>query len=311
MDKEEVIRPSGFAHAFDVGIATQLGIHAAIVLNHILHWIRFNAAQNDVEIIDGRIWMFQTQEKMAESFGYMSVDEVKRAVVKLLKSGILIAQCNSKNRWNRTLSYSTSDTNLYRLPERNSKNSYERANSREAQSKFAPSDSANLRDVYKDNKQDNKQKDNNSLNGSCEEPDRSAINAAEAADKRNNKSSKEFSKEVKDTCESMCSALKTVKDDYKTSPIAKMAMSVQIDLMMRVDKRTPEKILAVFLWAVSDSFWSAHVFKPNPAKYLREKFDQLEMKMNTKPAQKPRKFLASSSHERAMEAMRKMDEDAI
>jgi len=49
-----------------------------------------------------------------------------------------------------------------------------------------------------------------------------------------------------------------------------------IDLMIRVDKRSPEEIEEVIRWCQNDSFWQANILS---TKKLREKFDQLAIKM--------------------------------
>ena len=60
------------------------------------------------------------------------------------------------------------------------------------------------------------------------------------------------------------------------------AWARHVDLMIRVDGRSPERIEEVIRWAARDSFWSKNIL--STAK-LREKFDALAMKMGgaTKP----------------------------
>lgn len=55
--------------------------------------------------------------------------------------------------------------------------------------------------------------------------------------------------------------------------------SKDIDKMIRLDNRKPEKIKAVAVWCQKDSFWQGNIL--STAK-LREKYDQLLMKMNGK-----------------------------
>lgn len=51
-----------------------------------------------------------------------------------------------------------------------------------------------------------------------------------------------------------------------------------LDLLLRVDQRTPERAEAVIRWCQADSFWAANIL--SGAK-LREKFDQLELRMSS------------------------------
>jgi hypothetical protein len=69
----------------------------------------------------------------------------------------------------------------------------------------------------------------------------------------------------------------------KNNPKAKkpnlQTWSKNIDLMFRVDKRTAEDIEKVIRWCQSDTFWQSNILS---TKKLREKFDQLLVKMKTK-----------------------------
>ena len=54
--------------------------------------------------------------------------------------------------------------------------------------------------------------------------------------------------------------------------------SKQIDLMIRVDKRSASEIREVIRWSQRDSFWQTNILS---TKKLREKYDQLTMKMKS------------------------------
>lgn len=102
-----------------------------------------------------------------------------------------------------------------------------------------------------------------------------------------------FSPEVLETSQMMIDAMRIIKEDYSAQNGKLLGILTEVDRMIRIDKRDPARIVDVFRWALCDSFWCDKMFKPNPAKYLREKFDQLEMKMRAEPqealvAQKPK-----------------------
>jgi hypothetical protein len=62
--------------------------------------------------------------------------------------------------------------------------------------------------------------------------------------------------------------------------------SKHIDLMIRVDKRSATDIQIIINWCQKDSFWQANILS---TKKLREKYDQLTMKMNSNQrADKPK-----------------------
>jgi hypothetical protein len=135
-------------------------------------------------------------------------------------------------------------------------------------------------------------------------------NEAKASDEKKIPSSKKIAPETMTVTMDILHAVSEAKPDYPP-PRTLIPMMTQVDFMIRLDKRDPQKILDVFRWALSDDFWRAKMFKPNPPKYLREKFDQLEMQMMSKPASKERKFLPSSNDDNAREIARKMYEDSI
>jgi len=69
--------------------------------------------------------------------------------------------------------------------------------------------------------------------------------------------------------------IKQRKTDYKRPNLQKWA--VHIDRMLRIDKRNPEKIEEVITWSQQDLFWQDNILS---VQKLRERFDQLELRMN-------------------------------
>jgi len=55
-----------------------------------------------------------------------------------------------------------------------------------------------------------------------------------------------------------------------------------IDFMMRIDNRTEDDIVKIIDWCQKDSFWKSNIL--STAK-LREKYDQLSVKINQTPKQ--------------------------
>lgn len=107
------------------------------------------------------------------------------------------------------------------------------------------------------------------------------IGEAKASEVDSSSSKSEFSDEVKDIYQTMLSLMQSIKPDFEFNARSMSQVLTFIDYMIRIDQRSAQTILDVFKHTLSDSFWCAKLFKPNPAKYLREKFDQLEMNMRT------------------------------
>jgi len=76
----------------------------------------------------------------------------------------------------------------------------------------------------------------------------------------------------------MLNILKIRKPNMKDLNLEqKEKMSVSVSEMLTKEEISRERILSVFTWSVNDEFWSAHMFVKNPAKYLMQKFDRLEV----------------------------------
>lgn len=122
----------------------------------------------------------------------------------------------------------------------------------------------------------------------------------------------EFVPRVRELGNQMINSLTNTKEDY-LPPKNLTAFLNEVDFLLRLDKRDPQKALDIFNWALSDSFWCDKMFRPNPAKYLREKYDQLEMKMKAKPTEqkRERKFAPCSDDDKAHEKMKEMTARAI
>ena len=120
----------------------------------------------------------------------------------------------------------------------------------------------------------------------------------------------EFSPITKELGEKLIAILTRNKSNY--APPQNLApLLTHVDLLLRIDKRDPKLVEDVFSWAVADSFWSDKMYKKNPAEYLREKFDQLEMKMNAKPSKKERKFAPSSDDAESLRKMLEWEKTAL
>ena len=64
------------------------------------------------------------------------------------------------------------------------------------------------------------------------------------------------------------------KPDYKKPNLKKWA--TEIDKMIRLDERDPERVKEVIEWCQKDSFWQDNILSTEK---LREQFDKLELKM--------------------------------
>ncbi len=142
--------------------------------------------------------------------------------------------------------------------------------------------------------------------------------AAKAADENLDLSTKskkgktltEFTLEVQELTKNIVQALH-VSNPHWLVPKNLHHLMTQVHEMISKENRSSSDIFDVFMWAINDHFWSAKLAKPNPIKYLREKFSQLAGAMNAKPSPRSRKFAPSSNDQAALEIMKEMSKGAI
>jgi len=110
---------SAFNLSLDHGIAENVGVDAAIVFNHIVYWLRINASKKETEMIDGKYWMYQTQEEMSDFFRFYSPDQVYKALKKLEDSGLIVKDKLSPNPFDRKNWYTVYDQSIIKKCLRN------------------------------------------------------------------------------------------------------------------------------------------------------------------------------------------------
>jgi len=96
-------------HHFDTEDAQRYGIREAIILYNIRHWLDKNKA-NDKNIIDGRVWTYNSASAFADLFQYMTEPQIRRSLKRLLEDGILIKGEYNKQNYDRTSWYSINES---------------------------------------------------------------------------------------------------------------------------------------------------------------------------------------------------------
>jgi len=95
---------TGKSRSFDAGLARAVGINAAIVFQHIHHWIGQNR-MNPRAWQEGKPWMYQTVAALAEALEVLSPKEVRNAVEKLIDAAYLVKGKFSRHAFDRTTWY--------------------------------------------------------------------------------------------------------------------------------------------------------------------------------------------------------------
>lgn len=89
---------------FSVQDASDYGVPCAVMLNHFEFWIHNNRV-NGRHQHEGRTWCHNSVKALTETFPYMTEDQIRRALEKLVASGVLMKSCLSDDKRDRTSWY--------------------------------------------------------------------------------------------------------------------------------------------------------------------------------------------------------------
>lgn len=96
-------------HRFKIALAIEFGIEAAILLDDFHFNICRNRA-NEKNFFDGRYWTYNSQKAYCELFPYLSRDQIRRTLKKLVDIGIIIKGNYNTNPYDRTSWYAFTDS---------------------------------------------------------------------------------------------------------------------------------------------------------------------------------------------------------
>ena len=91
-------------HSFDIDIAKEYGIPAAILLKHIYYWVEKNRTNNK-HYRDGNYWTYNSMKSFAQLFPYMSDSTIKRSIKKLSDEGLIVEAVYNDVPFDRTKWY--------------------------------------------------------------------------------------------------------------------------------------------------------------------------------------------------------------
>ena len=91
-------------HSFDIDIAKEYGIPAAILLKHIYYWVEKNRV-NEKHCINGEYWTYCSVKAFGELFPYMSAKVIRNGLTKLEDGGVIKTGCFNTQVYDRTKWY--------------------------------------------------------------------------------------------------------------------------------------------------------------------------------------------------------------
>ncbi len=101
-------------HYIDIADAVKYGMAASAILGNIVFWLREKQAAGE-DFYDGRTWVYYTYDALAERYPYLTREQCKYAIEKLLSAGVLTKADYSRERFRRPTYYALTDREIHRL----------------------------------------------------------------------------------------------------------------------------------------------------------------------------------------------------
>ena len=99
------------AHTFNVELASEVGLNQAILLQHLYYWHQINQNKNH-NIIDDRVWTYNTAEGFHKIFPYLTSKQISYAFSKLEEKGFITIGNHNKAGFDQTKWYSLNEKAL-------------------------------------------------------------------------------------------------------------------------------------------------------------------------------------------------------
>lgn len=93
-------------HSFNIEDAKTYGVNCAVILENIRFWVAKNKA-NDKHNYDGKYWTYNSIPAFQELFPYLSYDQIRRALEKLVDAGVIEKGNYNENPYDKTAWYTT------------------------------------------------------------------------------------------------------------------------------------------------------------------------------------------------------------
>lgn len=98
-------------HVYKVGVAKEVGLNAAVILDGLVGWVNHNAA-NGANVHDGYVWTYNSIKAWSELYPELSRKQVENALRKLEDNGYIICGNYNKTSFDRTKWYAVTEKGL-------------------------------------------------------------------------------------------------------------------------------------------------------------------------------------------------------
>lgn len=313
---------AGFNHSFDVGIAMECGVEAAIVYNNLVYWIMHNYVEG-INFHKGTTWTYNTPEKMQIHIPYLTPRQIKYGLQKLFESGIIIKDNFNKDKFDKTNWYALADSSIIEK----SKKAYEASYFVNRSTKSTPSieqicpiDKTNLSNPHNTYTIPTNTLNNTPIvpNGEVAiAPEGSVVNSLteKIPDKpKRIRTPAAFSPKVKEVADRLINILMEKNPVYRP-PHDLTKFLTHVQHLVEKDKQDVEILIKTFEWAASDNEersgfkgWQGVICSTNPAETFRKHFAKIHSQMCSQPK---RRFAPCGDRAESLKKWEEASKDAI
>ncbi|MBZ9674521.1 hypothetical protein [Mesorhizobium sp. ES1-1] len=95
-------------HSFNIDVAGETGVEAAIIFENILYWVVKNTA-NQENVREGVAWVYNSRAAWCELFPYLGEKQIRNALERLLAANLIVRDNFSFGSMNRTYWYTLAE----------------------------------------------------------------------------------------------------------------------------------------------------------------------------------------------------------
>lgn len=103
-------------HSFDIDHARMYGMTEAVLIANFQFWIARNKA-NGENFRDGRTWTYNSVKAFSELFPYLTDNQIRRALERLVTVGVLLTGNYNQSTYDRTKWFAFSDESIFVNPQ--------------------------------------------------------------------------------------------------------------------------------------------------------------------------------------------------
>lgn len=159
---------------FDTKVAKICGANSAVILQNLYYWVKKNEA-NEKHFHDGFYWTYNSMKAFEELFDYMSKNQIRTAIDKLVDIGLVIKGNYNNDPFDKTAWYALTDKAFNLLEPGDSICEKSHTRERNESPRCEENHTCINNNIYIHSDPDNKQTDINTDNNIlCPEPDEPA-----------------------------------------------------------------------------------------------------------------------------------------